>query len=190
MNFHRWIGRRTLPHVGAAGVAGEAEAHRQQTIDGVPVLIVGQADGLPSIHARMEAGAVTDREPTEFGWFVMRRMADFDPPLNQSELARRARVSQSTIHRWIYSPGRPETDKLDRLSAALGVDHGELLAKAGYGRPADHVAERPIHRIARDIDAILSVNSPIPAEDRAALETVIDRMIDPYRKLLRRRRPA
>lgn len=133
---------------------------------------------------------MTSREPTDFGWFIMRKMADHEPSLNQSELAQRAEVSQSTISRWIYSPGKPATTKLDRLADALGVDYGELLAKAGHGRPADHVTEPPIHRLARDLDAILSPTSSVPAEDRQALETVIDRMIDPYRKLIRRRRPA
>jgi transcriptional regulator with XRE-family HTH domain len=138
----------------------------------------------------MEAGSMSDKEPTEFGWYIMRKMAAFEPPLNQSELARRTGVSQSTISRWIYSPGRPETDKLDLLADVLRVDHGELLAKAGHGRPADHVAEVPLHRLARDLDAILSPNSPVPPEDREALERVLDRLIDPYLKLIRRRRPA
>jgi transcriptional regulator with XRE-family HTH domain len=138
----------------------------------------------------MEAGEMSDREPTAFGWYIMRKMAAFDPPLNQSELHRRTGVSQSTISRWIYNSGRPETDKLDLLADALGVDYGELLAKAGHGRPADHVAEPPIHRHARNIDAILSPNSPVPPEDREALERVLDRLIDPYLKLIRRRRPA
>jgi transcriptional regulator with XRE-family HTH domain len=147
-------------------------------------------DALRSFRARKEAGLMADRTPTEFGWFIMRKMGDFDPPLRQADLARRAGVSESTISRWLYSPGKPDDDKLDQLADALQVDHGELLAKAGYGRPADHVAEPPIHRHARNIDAILSPNSPVPPEDREALERVLDRLIDPYLKLIRRRRPA
>jgi transcriptional regulator with XRE-family HTH domain len=132
----------------------------------------------------MEAGEMSDREPTDFGWYVMRKMADCEPPLNQSELARRAGVSQSTISRWIYSPGRPETDKLDLLADALQVDHGELLAKAGHGRPADHVAEPPIHRHARNIDAILSPNSPVPPDRRGGLHNPAHRRR--HRRLRRR----
>jgi transcriptional regulator with XRE-family HTH domain len=153
-------------------------------------LIVGASSALRSFRAGKEAGLMADREPTEFGWYVMRKMAEFEPPLNQARLARRARVSESTVHRWLYQEIKPEDDKLGQLAAALNVDHGELLAKAGYGRPADHVAEPPIHRHARNIDAILSPNSPVPPEDREALERVLDRLIDPYLKLIRRRRPA
>jgi len=43
---------------------------------------------------------------------------------------------------------------------------------------------------ARELGRILGEDSPIPAEDRAALETVLDRLFEPYRKVLRRRRSA
>jgi hypothetical protein len=35
---------------------------------------------------------------------------------------------------------------------------------------------------------MLAGDSPIPRADREALETVLDRLLDPYRKVLRRRR--
>jgi hypothetical protein len=35
---------------------------------------------------------------------------------------------------------------------------------------------------------MLADDSPIPQADRQALETVLDRLVDPYRKVLRRRR--
>jgi hypothetical protein len=43
-----------------------------------------------------------------------------------------------------------------------------------------------VHELAR----ILADDSPIPEPDRHALETVLDRMLDPYRKVMRRRRSA
>jgi hypothetical protein len=43
-----------------------------------------------------------------------------------------------------------------------------------------------VHELAR----ILADDSPIPGPDRQALEIVLDRMLDPYRKVLRRRRSA
>lgn len=132
-----------------------------------------------------------DREPTEFGWYLQRKMAEHDPPLNQTELALRTGVSQSTVSRWIYSPGRPETDKLQLLADVLGVDHGELLVAAGHGRPAETAAEvPPAHRLARELDAMLADTSPIPADKRAVLETFIDQVLETYRPLMRRRRSA
>lgn len=131
-----------------------------------------------------------DKEPTEFGWYIQRKMAEHDPPLNQTELALRTGVSQSTISRWIYSPGRPETDKLQLLADVLGVDHGELLVAAGHGRPAESVAAAPAHRLARELDAMLADASPIPADKRAALEAFVDQVLENYRPLMRRRRSA
>jgi hypothetical protein len=37
---------------------------------------------------------------------------------------------------------------------------------------------------------MLADDSPIPEPDRQALETVLDRMLDPYRRVMRRRRSA
>jgi hypothetical protein len=37
---------------------------------------------------------------------------------------------------------------------------------------------------------MLADDSPIPSRDRQALETVLDRLLDPYRKVMRRRRSA
>jgi hypothetical protein len=37
---------------------------------------------------------------------------------------------------------------------------------------------------------MLAKDSPIPQGDRDALESVLEHMIDPYRKLMRRRRTA
>jgi hypothetical protein len=37
---------------------------------------------------------------------------------------------------------------------------------------------------------MLAADSPISEIDRQALETVLDRMLEPYRKVMRRRRSA
>ena len=135
-------------------------------------------------------------EPTEFGYFVMRKMADLDPPLNQTELARRSGVGQATISRWIFKDGRPEADKLRQLAVTLEVDYHELLAIAGYGKPSEDVAEaladlRPdVDELALEMSAMLNVGSALTEDDRAFIRGMVDRIIDPYRKKMRRRRSA
>lgn len=143
-------------------------------------------------HRWMEvSGIVGDSEPTPFGWYLMRKMDAHDPPLNQSELARQVGVSQSTISRWIYNPGRPDDGKLKPLAKTLGVEYSELLTVAGYGRPADNIADalsglRPtIDPLAAEIGRMLDPNSPIPDTDRQALRTILDRVIDPHRRQMR-----
>lgn len=135
---------------------------------------------------------LADRTPTEFGLFIMRAMAAHDPPLNQGELAKRADVSQSTISRWIYSPGKPDTRRLDRLATALDVDYGELLSIAGHGRPAERVPDPgwPTDRLAQEIDAMLGGTSPLTEADRQYIRSMVDRVIDPYRRQMKRRRSA
>jgi hypothetical protein len=45
-----------------------------------------------------------------------------------------------------------------------------------------------MHPLAHELARLLADDSPIPRADREALETVLDRMLDPYRRLSRRRR--
>jgi transcriptional regulator with XRE-family HTH domain len=152
------------------------------------------ADGSLRLHSfHMRKGS---DEPTEFGYFVMRKMAAHDPPLTQAELARRTGMGQATISRWIFSPGRPNPEKLKLLATSLGVDYSELLTIAGYGEPASDVAEalasiRPdMDKIAVELAEMLAESSALSGEDRAFLRHTVDRLIDPYRRTVRRRRSA
>lgn len=150
----------------------------------------------------MERDMLKDKEPTDLGWFLMRKMAAHEPPLSQSELSRRTGLSQSSISRYIYSPGRPDTDKLYQLAAGLSptgarqndVDqlYQELLTIAGHGRPADtaEVETRPAHRLARRIDELLGPDSPLPDAERGELERSIERWLSTFRPSPKRRRSA
>lgn len=137
-----------------------------------------------------------DREPTAFGWFVMAKMAEHQPPLSQSELARRTGVSQSTISRWIYDPGLPEAGSLRKLADAIGEEdadelYAELMARAGYGRPADEVSDTAEwDSLAWEINMLIRGNSPMPADQREGLRAVLRTVVEPYRRYLRARRTA
>lgn len=135
-------------------------------------------------------------EPTEFGYFVMKKMAAHDPPLSQAELARRTGVGQATISRWIFNPGRPNSEKLRLLATTLGVDYAQLLTIAGYGEPSGDITTalselRPeVDPLSAELAAMLAPSSPLTDDDRAFLGHTVDRLIDPYRRAMRRRRSA
>lgn len=148
---------------------------------------------LPLHSFHMRKGS---EEPTEFGYFLVSKMAKHEPPLSQAELARRTGVGQASISRWIYKPGRPEPEKLRLLADALDVDYDDLLTLAGYGRPSDDVtsalasARLDIDQLASELSAMLEGESPLTDDDRAYIRNTVDRIIDPYRRAMRRRRSA
>lgn len=148
-----------------------------------------RADDLSSVHARMQS-LMSERVPTEFGRYILGRMARHDPPLSQADVAQRAGAAQSTISRWIFEARTPEPRLLRRLAVALDVDYGELLDRAGHGRPVETPAPT-LHPIAAEIDRMLDPGtSPLPDADREALGSFLDRAISPYRQLMKRRRSA
>jgi transcriptional regulator with XRE-family HTH domain len=137
-----------------------------------------------------------DTEPTEFGLWLMRKMAAHEPPLSQAELARRSGIGQATISRWIFQEHTPDTRKLEKLATALDVSFAEVLTIAGHGTPAEDISAalaglRPgVEPLAAELSAMLEDGSPLTEQDRQMLEQVVDRLIDPYRKLFRTRRTA
>lgn len=192
----------TLPCVEVISVDQKQRRMRRRTATGdagqLPTQRTKVHPGeLRSIHGRMEARPVTpgDRhQPTEFGNWLLVQMANAG--LTQSELARQTGLAQATISRWIYHPGRPDPDKLNQLARALGVNALELHRRAGHlapeanERPGKVVSAEPLNwpPIAAEIRAMLADDSPIGATDRDALATILDRVIDPYRRRMRRRK--
>lgn len=133
-------------------------------------------------------------EPTEFGYFVLNLMGQHDPPLTQTALAAVTGVGQATISRWIFTPGRPNPDKLRALADALGIGHDELLQAAGYAKRSQELsaalAASKVDRLASELSTMLDETSPLSEDDRQFLRHTVDRLMDPYRKSMRRRRSA
>lgn len=130
-----------------------------------------------------------ERTPTQFGWFILRQMGQFDPPLNQGDLAKRVGVSQSTISRWIFDSGRPDSAKLGQLAAALHVDHNELLVLAGHASPPSGQAKpdaktktTKLDPLADDLNRLLASTSKLPAAEQQYLRDMVSRLINPYRR--------
>lgn len=131
-------------------------------------------------------------EPTEFGRWLMAAMRDHEPPLDRAKLAARTGISASTISRWILKPGKPDTRRLAALAAALDRDYGEVLARAGHGRPADSIESEPAitDPLARELDQMLHPNSPLSDEDRERIRIIVGAGIDGWRAKMRRRRAS
>jgi transcriptional regulator with XRE-family HTH domain len=111
------------------------------------------------------------------------RAAGFDTP---THFARAAGTDPSVVLRWLSEEQRPTIRSIDRVAPILGRTVNELV-RAAY---PDRLAGAAENALTAEIAAMLASDSPLAEADRRALETVLDRMIEPYRKVMRRRRSA
>jgi transcriptional regulator with XRE-family HTH domain len=108
-----------------------------------------------------------------------------------THFARAVGTDPSVVLRWLSEEQRPTIRSIERIAPVLGKSINELVVAAypdrlGGPPPALPAAHPLVHELAR----ILADDSPIPGPDRQALETVLDRLLEPYRKALRRRKTA
>jgi len=127
---------------------------------------------------------------TGFGAYLKEAIlaARFPTP---THFARAVGTDPSVVLRWISEEQRPTIRSIERISSILGKSMNEMVLAAypdRLGLPVATVAQT--HPLARELDMMLSEQSPIDVADREALASVLDRMLDPYRKLMRRRRLA
>jgi len=108
-----------------------------------------------------------------------------------THFARAVGTDPSVVLRWLSEEQRPTIRSIERIAPVLGRTIPEIVMAAYPDRLGGPSPAAPaVHPLVRELGRILGEDSPIPAGDRAALETVLDRMFDPYRKVLRRRRSA
>jgi transcriptional regulator with XRE-family HTH domain len=125
---------------------------------------------------------------TGFGRYLKEAIlaARFPTP---THFARAVGTDPSVVLRWLSEEQRPTIRSIERIAPVLGRSINELVRAAYPDRLSDPVPEVPVvHPLAHELARMLADDSPIPQADRAALETVLDRLLDPYRKVLRRRR--
>jgi transcriptional regulator with XRE-family HTH domain len=107
-----------------------------------------------------------------------------------THFARAVGTDPSVVLRWLSEEQRPTIKSIERIAPALGKSINELVLAAYPDRlngPAPAVV--PVtHPLVHDLSRVLADDSPIPRADREALETVLDRLLEPYRQLLRRRK--
>jgi len=125
-----------------------------------------------------------------FGGYLQEaiRAARFPTP---THFARAAGTDPSVVLRWLSGEQRPTIRSIERIAPVLGRSINEIVVAAypdrlGGPPPVPPVTPAIVHELGR----ILAPDSPVPEADRAALEAVLDRMLEPYRKVLKRRRSA
>jgi transcriptional regulator with XRE-family HTH domain len=108
-----------------------------------------------------------------------------------TQFARAVGTDPSVVLRWLSEEQRPTIRSIERIAPALGKSINELVVAAYPDRLGISAPEiQGGHPLAHELARMLADDSPIPEQDRHALETVLGRMLDPYRKVMRRRRSA
>lgn len=106
-----------------------------------------------------------------------------------THFARAVGTDPSVVLRWLSEDQRPTIRSIERIAPVLGKSIQELVMAAYPDRFSDQASNAPAaHPLVHELARMLAADSPIPRADREALATVLDRMIEPYRTLLRRRR--
>jgi transcriptional regulator with XRE-family HTH domain len=130
------------------------------------------------------------RETVGFGAYLKDAIlaAHFPTP---THFARAVGTDPSVVLRWLSEEQRPTIRSIERIAPVLGKTINEMVL-AAYPDPGNgQQAVLPqLHPMAYELGRMLADDSPIPVEERGALASVLDRMLDPYRKLMRRRRSA
>jgi transcriptional regulator with XRE-family HTH domain len=125
---------------------------------------------------------------TGFGGYLKEAIlaAHFETP---THFARAVGTDPSVVLRWLSEEQRPTIRSIERIAPVLGRSINELVRAAYPDRLSGPAPEVPAtHPLVHELARMLAGDSPIPRADREALETVLDRLVDPYRKVLRRRR--
>jgi transcriptional regulator with XRE-family HTH domain len=132
---------------------------------------------------------LVNQMPIGFGAFLRDAIhaAGFATP---TQFAREVGTDPSVVLRWISEEQRPTIRSIERIAPVLGKSINDVV-RAAYpdrlGTGGSDIAAR-LHPIAYELGRILADDSPVPASDRSALEMVLERMLEPYRRELRRRR--
>jgi transcriptional regulator with XRE-family HTH domain len=114
------------------------------------------------------------------------RAAGFPTP---THFARAAGTDPSVVLRWLSEEQRPTIRSIERIAPVLGRTINELVVAAYPDRLAPPAAPAE-NTLVAELSTMLAGDSPLPEADRRALETTLDRIIEPYRKAIRRRRSA
>jgi transcriptional regulator with XRE-family HTH domain len=136
---------------------------------------------------------VSKDQADAFQRYLATLIAESDYP-HATAFARDAGVSPSAVSRWINGKERPAPRLIPAIAAKLGRPVREMMEMAYPEIEADAATVVPelveTDPLARELDRMLDDESPLSDEDRHAIRTIVDRVIEPYRRQMRRRRPA
>jgi transcriptional regulator with XRE-family HTH domain len=106
-----------------------------------------------------------------------------------THFARAVGTDPSVVLRWLSEEQRPTIRSIERIAPVLGRSINELVHAAYPDRLTGPAPASPaVHPLVHELSRLLADDSPIPRADRDALVTVLDRLLDPYRRVTRRRR--
>lgn len=108
---------------------------------------------------------------------------------SDADFARQAGVSSSAVSRWVSGQTVPSVAMIERIAPWLRVPASTLIAIVHpqlVGVEGDD--QQRSHPLARELDRMLDDASPVPIDERQVLETIVDRVVAPYRRHFRRRR--
>lgn len=112
-----------------------------------------------------------------------------------ADLARLAKIQPSLFSKWFAGEEQPSVKSLEKLAPVIKAPLPELLVLACRVRAEDlgmdAAPEAPSvldHPLARELDALLAEDSPLPIEDRQAIEVFMERYLEPYRRAMKTRR--
>jgi hypothetical protein len=108
-----------------------------------------------------------------------------------TQFARAVNTDPSVVLRWLSEDQRPTIRSLERVAPMLGKTINEMVDAAYPDRLGD--AGRPpgvtaLHPLGYEVGRMLASDSPISVNEREALLAVLNRMLEPYRRDMRRRR--
>jgi transcriptional regulator with XRE-family HTH domain len=108
-----------------------------------------------------------------------------------TQFARAVNTDPSVVLRWLNEEQRPTIRSLERVAPALGRTITEMVNAAYPDRLPDAdpaPAPASLHPLGYEVGRMLADDSPLTTEDRESLTTVINRMLESYRRDMRRRR--
>ncbi len=126
--------------------------------------------------------------PVGFGDYLRNAIhaAGFATP---TQFARAVNTDPSVVLRWLSEDQRPTIRSLERVAPKLGKSINEMVGAAYPDRLGDATPATGarLHTLGYEVGRMLASDSPISVADRDALTAVLNRMLEPYRRDMRRR---
>ena len=106
-----------------------------------------------------------------------------------TQFARTVGTDPSVVLRWISEEQRPTIRSIERIAPVLGRTINEMVEAAYPMCLGETTGAQPpaLHPLAYELGRMLAKDSPIAEADRQALLSVLDRIMDPYRRDMLRR---
>jgi len=110
------------------------------------------------------------------------RAAGFATP---THFARTVGTDPSVVLRWLSAEQRPTIRSLERIAPLLGLTIHDMVQAAYPDRSTGPVTPPALHPLAHELGRILGPDSPLSTVDRELLITMLNSVLEPYRRELR-----